>query len=267
MNKSIFKNYFLGSLNDDSAAKIELRVIEDADFAAEISVDEEYLIEDYLDNALSGEDKKRFLTNYLITEERRKNVEMTALMRQYARDNVTVSVIDSQSSKLDAGLLNWFGSLRLAAASVVLVVVMTSLWFVLGPRQDNEFLALQDRYERINQAPSSLRLDEKLSELTLVTDNLRSTGSASGLLHTELTEVVRFRLALPPQGDDPTTYDVTVFSNSTKVFQQNNIPTLSDSSGHELRLHLPRDIFHVGNYRIILTNKKTAELSYNFVVK
>ncbi len=272
MPESTYKNYFLGSLAEEPSAEIELRVVENADFAAEIASAEENLIEDFLDGRLSAEDVHLFRNNYLVTEERIKNVEMTALMRRLAGENANNSVkIDDSNSREDAGFFRWFGSLgmgvRLAAASFALVVVMTSVWFILRPPQDNELLALQHRYEQINQNPSSVDLDKKLSELTLASANLRSSGSATELSGTDLTENIRFRIALPPQTDNSTTYNVTIFRDSTEVFRQNNIRPLVNPSGPELRLLLPREIFPFGNYRLNLKSGNAPDLNYLFVIK
>jgi hypothetical protein len=272
MPESTYKNYFLCSLEEEAASEIEMRVLEDADFAAELAAVEETLIEDFLDNSLSSEDAHLFRTNYLNTEERIKNVEMTALMKRFARENVNNTVeINDSNSREEPGFFQWFGSLglgvKLAAASVALIVVMTSVWFVLRPQRDNELIALQNRYELLNQDPNSVSLDTKLSELTLVSGNLRASGSTVELSRTDLTENVRFRIVLPPQTDNSTSYNVTIFHDTTDVFRQNNIRPLVNSANPELRLLLPREIFPSGNYRINLQSKNAAELNYYFVIK
>ncbi|MGB7202984.1 MAG: hypothetical protein WBD16_12090 [Pyrinomonadaceae bacterium] len=272
MPESTYKNYFLGSLAEEPSAEIELRVVENADFAAEIASAEENLIEDFLDGRLSAEDVHLFRNNYLVTEERIKNVEMTALMRRLAGENANNSVeIDDSNSREDAGFFRWFGSLgmgvRLAAAFVGLIVVMTSIWFVLRPQRDTELIALQHRYEQINQNPGSLDLNTKLSELTLVSDTLRSAGSKPELPGTDLTENIRFRIALPPQTDSSLTYNVTIFRDAAEVFRQNNIRPLVNPSGPELRLLLPREIFASGNYSLNLKSGNAPDLNYLFVIK
>lgn len=272
MPDSTHKDYFLGSLTNEAAAEIELRVIEDTDFAAELAGVEEDLIEEFLDNALSSKEASLFRTNYLNTEERAKNVEMTAMMRRYARENVSnpASVTESPGRE-NAAIFQWVGSLslgvRLVAASVALIVVMTSIWFVLRPQRDNELLALQNRYEQINHNPGSVNLDTKLSELTLVSGSLRAAGPTAELSGTDLTENVRFRVALPPQTDTSTTYNVTIYRDSTEVFRQNKIRSIVNATGAEVRLLLPKEILHAGNYRLNLTSVGGSELNYQFVVK
>lgn len=272
MPESTYKSYFLGSLTEESAANIELRVVEDAEFAAEISAVEENLIEDYLDDRLSTEDADLFRTNYLVTEVRLKNVEIINLIKSYARENAyKANKANELIDHKESGFFHWFSSLslglRLATASVALIVVMTSIWFVLRPQRNNELLALQTRYEQINKNPDSLDLDTKLSELTLVSGNLRASGSTTELSRTDLTENVRFRIALPSQTENSTSYNVTIFRDTTEVFRQNNIRPLANSTAPELRILLPRAIFPVGNYRLNLQTAKALDISYYFVVR
>lgn len=272
MPDSTYKNYFLGSLTKEAAAEIELRVLDDVNFATELASAEENLIEDFLDDVLSSNDAELFRNNYLVTEERIKNVEMTALMRRYALENVkTVTSISEPPAREDTGLFQWFSSLgmgvRLATASLALIVAITSIWFVLRPQRDNELIALQDRYEQINRDPGSIDLNTKLSELTLISGNLRASGATTELSRTDLTENVRFRIALPTQTDNSIGYNVTVFRGTTEVFRQNNIRPLANSTASELRLLLPRQIFSSGNYRLNLTTNTSTDLDYRFVVK
>lgn len=272
MSGSKHRDYFLGLLDEAASAEIELRVLDDIDFATELASAEEDLIEDFLDNSLSPEETDLFRTHYLNTEERIKNVEMTSLIRRLARENLNNTLeIDDSNSRKNVGFLGWFSSLglgaRLAAASVALVVILTSIWFILPPQSDGELLALQTRYEQINQNPDSLGLDTKLSELTLVSANLRSSGSMIELSRTDLTEDVRFRIALSTQTANSTTFTVKIFRDATEVFRQNNIRALPNSAAPELRLLLPREIFSAGNYRLSLTTKDAPDLNYYFVVK
>ena len=266
-----FKNYFLGSLSDDDASEIELRILEDEEFAAEISIAEEDLIEAFLSGELSTEDSTRFRINYLVTDERIKNVEMTALMLRYASQNIEKTTEVDNSSSHESGFFQWFYSLglglRSVAVSVAIILVITSLWFVLQPKGNDELSALQDRYERLNQTQSSDSHSKNVSEITLVSDIFRSAPSTVVINRAALTEDVRFRMALPPQTDSSASYDVTIYRDTTILFRQSNIQPPSKSAILELRLILPRQIFTSGNHRAVLINKETEEIIYHFIVE
>lgn len=272
MSELVYKKYFLGALDEASSAQIELRVVEDADFAAEIAAVEENLIEAYLENALSSAEASLFHKNYLSTEERVKNVEMTALMKRYAGERAIPAVeIGDTNDHARRGLFRGFGSfhlgVRLATATAALVFAIAGIWFVLRSRPDNELIALQKRYEQINQTPNSIPTDTNLSELVFLGGNLRSSGSLAELRLADLTENVRFRIALPAQTDEGTGYVVTVFRNSKEVFRQNDIRPVAGSPSPEIRFLLPRQIFTAGSYRVQLSREKQPEIDYYFVVK
>lgn len=272
MSDWTFKNYLLGSLSEDDSIELELRVLDDEDLAAELFSVEEDLIQAFLSGELSEEDEGRFKADYLVTSERIKNVEMTALMQRYARENANKTYdVGELNPNEKSGLFEWFNAmgvgLRFAAVSIAVIVVATSMWYFLQPPSDNELIALQIRYERINQDPSFGSIATSLSEMTLVSDTLRSAPSTAELERATLTEDIRFRLALPPQTNATASYDVIIFRNSTIVFRQNNIKPLSESAIPELRMILPREVFALGNHRAVLTNSDAGEVVYHFVVK
>ncbi len=266
------QKYLLGTLSKDKSTEIELRVMEDEDFAAELLGVEEDLIEAFLSGELSEEDEARFRTDYLITNERIKNVEMTGLLLRHSLENVKLAEVSHSRTDESSSVLQWFSlrmpGLRLAAASLaVIAVVVTSLWFLSRPQADNELIALQNRYERLNQDPSAVSDAKGLSEITLVPETLRSAPSNAALTSRELTEDIRFQIALRPQTDTSASYDVTIYRDTTVVFRQSNITPLSTSVLPELRLILPRQIFTSGNYRAVVTNSTASETVYYFTVK
>lgn len=273
MPDSILKNYFLGKLSADDAATIEHRILEDDDFATEISIAEESLVEEFLSGELSASEMSRFKTDYLLSEERIKNVELVALLHRYASENSKTTSETFESKPVEiSGLSQWLNSLgsgfRLAAASLaVIAVVVTSLWFLFRPQVDDELTALQDRYERLNQDPDSHPHSKDLSEITLVSDTLRSASSIAIINRATLSEDIRFRIALPPQTDLVASYDVAILRDSKVVFRQNRIRPVPNSTIPELRLILPRDQFSAGSHRAVLIKRKTEEIIYHFIVE
>ncbi|HMT08617.1 MAG TPA: hypothetical protein PKA82_11485 [Pyrinomonadaceae bacterium] len=271
MADSTSKDYFLGGLSEAEVAEFELRIFEDANFAEEVSISEENLIEAYLGEELTPEDEVRFETNYLVTDERIKSVEMIAQLHRIASERKDGMSAESGVSFGETGVLYWIRSLslglRLAAAGVVFILMFTSIWLVFRPSNDDALVALQVRYEKINQDQNFLDSYTNISELTLLSDNLRSTASPAELSHVGLTKEVRIRLALGETADNTTIYNVTVFRGLTVAFRQNRIAPFARSAVQEIRLILPREIFTKGKYIINLTDEKGSTLNYQFVVQ
>src|SRR5690348_1554362 len=88
-NYEDIKAYLLGGPDEAARESIDVRLIEDEDFATEIRAIEDELIERYIDGELSEEDAAKFRSNYLVTESRADRVkELAALRTAVARNRV-----------------------------------------------------------------------------------------------------------------------------------------------------------------------------------
>lgn len=271
MADSISKDFFLGGLSEAEAAEFELQILEDARFAEEVSIFEESLIEAYLGGELTPEDESRFKMRYLVTDERIKNVEMIAHLHRIASERVERRTDEREVNSATTGVMFWIRSLslgsRLASAAVVLIVVVISMWLVFRPSTDGALIALQVQYEKINQDQNYFDRGSSISELSLLSDNLRSTALPAEVSRVGLTNEVRLRLALGEIADSSTKYNVTIHRDSIIVFRQDGIAAFAQSAIPEIRLILPRDIFTEGKYRLKLANGENEGLNYQFVVR
>jgi hypothetical protein len=268
---SNYREYFLGVATENDAAEIEVRVVDDADFAIELSVAEHDLIESFLDGNLSDREAELFDSNYLVTAAREQNVEMIRLMRVYARENAGSFAAESvEPGRSSVGLRGWFGLLgpgtRLATASILLIAILMGVWFAFFSNGDGDRIALQQQYERLNRDPARVGSNSNTPEIVLVSGSLRSAGSAPVLRRDGLGDDIRFRIALPSGMPARPTYDVTVFRGSSEIFAMRSLPSATlDPS--ELTFILPRSILVAGAHRIVIRSEAVAELSYNFSVE
>ncbi len=65
------RDWFLNKLSGNERKKFELVILEN-DISEDIAIAEDSLIEDYLDNSLSQEDRNLFEQYYMVIESRRK---------------------------------------------------------------------------------------------------------------------------------------------------------------------------------------------------
>ena len=93
MEKKDYKNYFLGLISAEDAETLELQIISDDKFEAELLQAENNLIEDFLAGNLTDKETKAFNANFLVTEERRKRVEFVQTMIGYAQNSTTKPAI------------------------------------------------------------------------------------------------------------------------------------------------------------------------------
>jgi hypothetical protein len=91
--------YFLGEVPEEAAARIEIGVMRDADFAERAAEVEAELIDGYVDGELSPADRGRFEANYMTTPARRDRVRVALDLARKA-DRAVVPAPQAQSSPL-----------------------------------------------------------------------------------------------------------------------------------------------------------------------
>ncbi|MBA7584662.1 hypothetical protein ES708_26619 [subsurface metagenome] len=78
------RKYLLGNIQvEDERRKIEVRLMLDDNYFEEISMQEEEIIQDYVDDELSADERQRFEKHFLISEERRHKIKFARALRRY----------------------------------------------------------------------------------------------------------------------------------------------------------------------------------------
>jgi anti-sigma-K factor RskA len=78
------RKYLLGNIQaEDERRKIEERLMFDDDYFEEILMQEEELIQDYVDGHLSAGERRRFEKHFFISEERRHKIKFARALRRY----------------------------------------------------------------------------------------------------------------------------------------------------------------------------------------
>ena len=119
-------DYFLGKLSSQDAEQFERQCISDSKFADSAFVVEDELIDRYVRNELSREERKSFEEYYLTTEARRSRVEMARSLNR---------TIDWPATASDHGFwqrLTLNRNLpRYALATLAVLLVITAVWLVI----------------------------------------------------------------------------------------------------------------------------------------
>ena len=83
------KQYLLGQLSQEEQKQLEVRLLTDQQFLEELLMVEDDLIDDYLDDSLSEQEREKFEQHFLSTTERREELSFAKALRRYvtnARD-------------------------------------------------------------------------------------------------------------------------------------------------------------------------------------
>lgn len=83
--QSQLKQYLLGNLRAEQAEAIDLQIISQPQFAEELGLAEDNLMEDYLEEALTHNEIELFHKNFLVSEERTNRFRQLCLLKSYAR--------------------------------------------------------------------------------------------------------------------------------------------------------------------------------------
>jgi hypothetical protein len=270
MTDASLREYLLGKMDDAERERIENLFLSDSQAKERLLAAEQDLIEDYLEDSLTNEDKKRFLSIFAQTDEQRRKLRITKSIKDWALTEASVpQPVPAKESSWD----RFFASLRLQpafAVSIVLVMALGVVLFFLWSNSRSEKqrrvaieqeLAAYNSPERLREVPSNL------STLDLRPGTLRSVERERELRRVE-NQLVELRLPWI-QKERYATYRAEVRrSVDDESFTIRNVQ--ADNSG-TIRLRIPPQFLSAGQYQINLSGITSdgtpgpAE-QYNFVV-
>jgi hypothetical protein len=263
------RRFLLGVETETEAAEIGGRIIADGEFAEKMSLAEEELCEEFLDDALTAEETELFYRNFLTTPGRVELLEETALFRSFAQDHpAAVSESQPEEKKTGSFFDRFKGfpafSWRPIAAVLIIIVLGAIIWRVVfyearGLSQiEKDYAALNAK--DLTNAPETANLSSK----SLIAGTFRDTSEAAPELNSaNLTEKVLFRLALPPGTSRNAVFDLELIRGGQIVFRQTELRVYQNQSGQELKVILPKSVLSKGAYQI----KLNSGALYGFAVE
>jgi len=129
-DKSIIRQYLLGGLPEAEQRRIEELFIQDADYRETVLITEDELVEDYLESALTEQERQKFVNHFLATPQQRQKLRIAMSLKRYASgaSGVSHSPEDEafgKNKRRTSGqwlnLRNPFTVLPLAAALLILL--------------------------------------------------------------------------------------------------------------------------------------------------
>jgi CHAT domain-containing protein/Flp pilus assembly protein TadD len=179
METTRFRNYFLGKSSSSEVKALELEIISDSKIEAELQIAESALIEDYLEESLDKTDQIAFEEKYLITKERREQLEIIRQLKKYSRKN---PASEPQPSFFES-LKNYFTPRRLAIGFGSLALVLTLgvssylVWKNYSSNRSEVLISLNKAYQ--NERPTEARITDL--EYAPKTEGTRGGNQAENL--------------------------------------------------------------------------------------
>jgi len=256
----------LGTLPDGELEAIDLRIIEDETFAADVALAESDLIEDFIEGSLSGDELRLLNENFLIGERRNQLLSELTLLKKIASRNA--SVIEPREMAAPRSFFQvYFRQLVFGAAVVLLVVAAFVVW---QGRLFDSVSPVEREYAEMNKREiNDLSAYSDKSTLNLTPANLRDGGSSASRKAEDMTGDVLLRLALPAGELKDKMFIVRLVKGSTQLFYLSDIRSYSNQSGREVRVVFPKSVLSPGQYQVRLlgTDGKTEYGSYPFSIR
>ena len=265
------KQYLIGALSDGEIEELDVRIISDESFAAEMSLAEHELTEDYLEGVLSSKEKAQFETNFLVNAERRAMLREISLLKEFARKKTRSAEQETtltKSSERSGGFLAlYFRPLMAGAAILITVFALALVWnsYFRDARSP-----LEREYAELNKRDlNDLAQLENYSPINLNSGTFRDTASTPKQSVDRLTETVLFRLALPSSTVEGSLYNAKIRRVGTPDFAIDDTRAYRNPKGHEIRMLLPKSILEKGQYQIVVESKNggAALAPYVFTVE
>ena len=270
---ALVREFLLGKLADEEHERIEDLFLTDSHAREKVLAIEQELIDDYLEDSLSEEDKERFLSRYTQTDEQRRKLRITKSIKEWA-------VAESRAPQAIVATVSIWSRLRarlrLKPLFVVPIAVTIVIAIVLGLLLINSYME-QRKHLAVEQELVQLNSPTSLREVPpdMASYDLRPVTPRSVEPERELKPGVDIRtveLRLPwIQKERYSTYRVDVSRVDTdKVFTIPNVAAETDGT-HVIRIRVPAHILSRGHYRVHLrgiTDDESPGLTqeYNFAV-
>ena len=229
LEKELEKRYLLGTVTEAEDQEIGVRIIEDVSFAENLIQAESDLIEDYLEDSLTEQERELFESQYLITDERRERVREIALLKKYATRSAEIeAVVD-----VEAQSLPWWRNFKILvpAFAVVILLAVASLFFI-----DRGTIGGVD-YAQLNRR--DLRDAAVIGDAQIVQimpGTFRSATPGSVTVVSGNSTAVLFRLPLTFSVDAGTTYEASVERQNSRVFGIPEARVYTEGSSTDVRL-------------------------------
>jgi hypothetical protein len=234
------KIYQLGQLPQNESELLEERLLSDNTFYEQLSVVEDELIEQYLDDSLSAEEKAKFETHFLVPKERQEKLRFARLLKRYvdAEQNLEPALAPSpsRSQVKKTSSFSFFGGSPVLSysliAALVLVVFGVGWMFLRNAREVS-----QGRVLSVALAPGLTR-DVNGRERVSVA---RDVGTVHLRLQISNAEYDQFR--------------VRVLEDNRQVLAEDGLGVTKNPDGDSIDLNVPARLLNTGDYRIQLSGR------------
>jgi hypothetical protein len=250
LTDALLREFLLGKVGEEECARIESLFLTDSQMREKILAVEQDLIEDYLEESLSTNDREKFVLRYEQTAAQQQQVRITKAIRSWAINQaaappvpVGLTVWNRLRAKLQ---LNPVLAIPIAVTAMV-AIVCAGVW--VNSRMKHG--AIERELAQLNTPASLSGVLPNATSLDLSPITLRSIEQQNELKKSTATRIVE--LSLPwVQKERYSTYKAELRRvGGDESFTITNLPAVSDGR-YAIRLRLHAQILSRGQYQILL---------------
>jgi hypothetical protein len=254
--ESVMRGYLLGDVDESVLEQIEDRLLRDKAYAERLSAAEDNLIDDYVFDGLSENEREKFHANFLIDNDRRNKIRIAQAFEAYVGDKLPQQPRDylTPAELWHTSLLfiqRHKVVLTCSAVAIVLLAVLIPKLKVIAPNSVvSQINAQRDDLERrldlLNQNGND---NQPAVEATLQSKRFREGSETQRVVVPKSVRFIKLTLQLG-EVNHYQKYRASVQNvEGTELFKVNNLKT--DANGAVV-LKLTVDALAPGDYQIQL---------------
>ena len=255
VSDALLRAFLLGKVDDEERERIENLFLTDSQERERVLSAEQDLIEDYLENNLTIEDKQRFIALYAQTPEQRRKLGITKSIKDWAmQEAVLPAIADTKVSAWDRlRAKSWLKPvfvIPIAVAAMIAIVVVV-VW--LNSRERNRHhLAIEQELAQLN-TPSSLReVPPQMVSKDLSPAAVRGTERETEIRKSGDVRLVELRLPWV-RGERYSSYQIQIGRvGEGESYTIRNLQG-EDDGRYAVRVRIPTHLLNQGQYLIRLS--------------
>ena len=266
---ALLREFLLGKVSDEVRELIESEFLTESHARERIFAVEQDLIEDYLEDNLSAEDKELFLSIYAHTAEDRRKLRITRSIKDWAVTEAalheTTSSVTSTRSRAHALARPAF-LIPITAAALVLIAVV-AVWMNLD--RNDQTRDIERQVVQLNDPSNRVESPDQTTSVTLAPVTLRGLSQQNQIRVPAGIRVVELHLPWI-QPERYSKYEAKLHLKNDRVVKVPNLPG-EQKDGYEIRVKFPAQLFDPGDYQLNLTGTvddgaTSPTQEYNFSV-
>lgn len=179
LDTMLIRNYLLGRLSEEGQTQVEERLMTDDEFFAQLLVEEDELIDDYLRGLLKSDERSLFDHHFLVAPERHQRFLYVQLLHRYVNGRASGSNFDVDRRRS----LNWWRKLQVSGLltplhgyrlPVAVTLLMAALWgsWVNYRIDESRRAASATQGEVVSLRQREAALQEQVAKLSLERDQM-----------------------------------------------------------------------------------------------